>query len=115
MLRISCGRRGLYPLITATAAWSARFPAAIGRFRTGWVTFTGAAEPYLRKHAHKERRRGLRRAAGSPRSARGEAILRIVELLEHAIPRDAELMVGEHPAYADNIFAGLRKLGREMS
>jgi hypothetical protein len=81
----------------------------------GWVTFTSTAEPYLRKHAHKERKRGLRRAAGSPRSARGEAILRIVEQLEHAIPRDAELMLGSHPAYADDLLAALRKLGREMS
>ena len=81
----------------------------------GWVRPTDAAEPYLRQHTHKDRQRGHRRAASSPRSARGETILRIVEELERAIPLNAELKIGGHPAYADDLLAALRKLGREMA
>lgn len=80
----------------------------------GWVTATEHAEPYLREHVRKERELSLRRAASSARSARGETILRAVEQLEQALPRDAELMVQGHPAYADDLLAGLRRLVREM-
>lgn len=48
------------------------------------------------------------------RSAGGESILRAVEQLEQALPRDAELMIQGHPAYADDLLAGLRWLVREM-
>lgn len=80
----------------------------------GWVSPTDAAEPYLRSHARKDRERSVRRAGNSARGARSEAILRAVEELEKALPRGAELMIGEFPAYADDVVAGLRRLAREM-
>jgi hypothetical protein len=85
-----------------------------GRGFTGWVKATNRAEPYLREHVRKDRELSLRRSAGSSRSARGESILRAVEQLEQALPRDAELMIRGHPAYADDLLAGLRRLVREM-
>jgi hypothetical protein len=54
-------------------------------------------------------------SAGSPRSARAEAIIRAVEALELALPRDAELMVGDIPAYADDVVAGLRGYARQLT
>ena len=80
----------------------------------GWVSPTAAAAAHLRQHVHKDRQLGRRRAASSPRSARAEAILKVVEQLEGAIPLNTELLIGGHPAYADDVIAGLRKLAREM-
>jgi hypothetical protein len=80
----------------------------------GWVRPSSAAESYLRLHSQKTRQLGRRRAASSARSARGDAILRAVEQLEQAVPLNSELTVGGHPAYADDVIAGLRKLAREM-
>jgi hypothetical protein len=80
----------------------------------GWVSPTDAAEPYLRSHTRKDRERSVRRAGNSARGARGEAILRAVEELEQALPRGAELMIAELPAYGDDVVAGLRRLAREM-
>jgi hypothetical protein len=80
----------------------------------GWVSPTEAAEPYLRSHTRKDRERSVRRAGNSARGARGEAILRAVEALEEALPRGAELMIGELPAYGDDVVSALRRLAREM-
>jgi hypothetical protein len=52
---------------------------------------------------------------GSSRGARAEAIIRAVEALELALPRDAELMVGDIPAYADDVVAGLRGYARQLA
>jgi hypothetical protein len=80
----------------------------------GWLSATDAAAPYLQDHTRRDRRRSLRRAAGSPRSARSEAILRATDMLELALPKGAELTIGVLPAYGDDVVAGLRKLAREM-
>ncbi|HEX8245586.1 MAG TPA: hypothetical protein VF541_18890 [Longimicrobium sp.] len=80
----------------------------------GWARPTAASESHLQRHAHRDRQLGRRRAASSARAARAEAILRVTEQLEHAIPLNTELMIGGHPAYADDVIAGLRKLVREM-
>ena len=79
-----------------------------------WVSPTRTAEPSLRVHSRRDRARSLRRAGNSPRSARGEAILRATDMLEQALPRGAEMMIAEMPAYGDDVVAGLRKLAREM-
>jgi len=52
---------------------------------------------------------------GSPRNARAEAIIRAVEALELALPRDAELMVGDIPAYADDVVTALRGYARQLA
>lgn len=51
----------------------------------------------------------------SPRHARAEAIIRAVEALELALPRDAEVMVGDIPAYADDVVQGLRGYARQLA
>jgi hypothetical protein len=82
--------------------------------RDGWVSPTDNAAPSLRSHIQKHRQRSARRAADSPRGARGEAIMRVVEELEKALPRGAELMIADIPAYGDDVVAGLRRFVREM-
>jgi hypothetical protein len=79
---------------------------------SGWVTPTEAG----RAHFELIRRRP-RRAPGpdaEPRSVRAEVILRHVEGLERAIRGDAEIKVGDIPAYADDVLEGLRQYAREL-
>lgn len=82
----------------------------------GWVSLSDAG----RAEFERARRRRVAaphvgEAAGSPRGARAEAIIRAVEALELALPRDAELMVGDMPAYADDVVAGLRGYARRLA
>lgn len=78
----------------------------------GWVSPTDAGQ------AHFELiRRRRRRAPGpdaEPRSIRAEAILRHVDGLERAIRGDAEIKVGDVPAYADDILEGLRRYAKDL-
>lgn len=53
--------------------------------------------------------------SGSPRHARAEAIIRAVEALELALPRDAEVKVGDMLAYADDVVQGLRGYARQLA
>lgn len=84
------------------------------RSSAGWVSPTDAAAARLASHARQDRHTRTRRAGRTAEVARAEAVLRAVEQLEAAVPRDAELWVAEHPAYADDVLAGLRRFAREM-
>lgn len=78
-----------------------------------WVSPSEAGRVYFERHVARERRRRQSRDHHGG-SARAEAILRAVEQLESVIPRNAELVIGDIPAYADDALAGLRRLAREM-
>jgi hypothetical protein len=80
----------------------------------GWVSPTGSAARELAAHGRQERQARVRRADQSPQTARAVALLRALDQLEAAVPRDAELMLRDQPAYADDVLAGLRKFAREM-
>ena len=78
-----------------------------------WLSLTDAG----RTEFEKVRRRRVvspHAEVASPRHARAEAIIRAVEALELALPRDAELMVGDMPAYADDVVQGLRGFARQL-
>jgi hypothetical protein len=81
--------------------------------KAGWLTLT----PTGREAFEKLRRRRVAGhvAAGAPRQGRAEAIIRAVEALELAVPRDAEVMVGDMPAYVDDVVEGLRGLARQLA
>ena len=83
--------------------------------KSGWVSLTDAG----RAEFEKVRRRRVASPhvaeSGSPRHARAEAIIRAVEALELALPRDAEVMVGDMPAYADDVVQGLRGYARRLA
>lgn len=80
-----------------------------------WVTVSDAG----RNEFEKLRRRRVSSPhvaeGASPRHARAEAIIRAVEALELALPRDAEVMVGDIPAYADDVVQGLRGYARQLA
>jgi glutathione S-transferase len=80
----------------------------------GSVRTAEDAAVHLSSHARRDRENRTRRAGQSAQSARAEAVLRAVDQLEAALPLDAELLVGAHPAYADDVLAGLRRFAREM-
>lgn len=85
------------------------------RIDRGWVSATDGGRDHLERHVRKERGHRRRRAAGVEGGhARAEALLRAVEQLEAAFPRAAEIMIARMPAHVDDVFAGLRKLARQM-
>lgn len=60
-------------------------------------------------------RRPSRQAnTGATAGARAEAILKAVERLDAALPRDIELMIGDLPANADDVLKALRVLARKL-
>ncbi|MDQ3388216.1 MAG: hypothetical protein M3483_01800 [Gemmatimonadota bacterium] len=77
----------------------------------GWVSLTQSGREYFESNVRRRRKTGRSSGAGT---ARAEAIIRAVEMLEQALPRDAEMMVGDVHAYADDVVAGLRALAREL-
>ena len=79
----------------------------------GWVSATETGRDYFEKHVRR-RRRGQGDSVGPVRNARAEVILRYIEALEAAVPTDAEIMVGDVAAYADDIFAGLRRFACDL-
>jgi hypothetical protein len=79
-----------------------------------WITPSAAGRLYFEKHVQRERRLREQRERRGGGSARAEALLRAVDLLENAIPLNVELQIGDMPAYADDVLAGLRRFAREM-
>ena len=59
-------------------------------------------------------RLGFRLSPGGMTRSEIEAILGATDMLEQALPRGAELMNADIPAYRDDVVAGLRRLAREM-
>jgi hypothetical protein len=80
----------------------------------GWVSPSDDAAARLSSHARRDQRLRTQRAGRSPQSARAEAVFRAVDQLEAALPLDAELLVGQQPAYADDVLAGLRRFARGL-
>jgi hypothetical protein len=82
------------------------------REEEGWVTPTPEGAEHYETHVRRRRRAGT--DAGT-RSARAESILRALEAIELAIPRDAEVRVGgDTIAYADDVITGLREFARQL-
>jgi len=85
------------------------------RIERGWVTPSPAGAGYFDQHVRKTRALRTRRASSATGGgARAQALLRAVEQLESALPRGAEVTVAGMPAYADDVFAGLRRLAAQM-
>jgi hypothetical protein len=82
--------------------------------QNGWAAPTLRARSHFEAHVHQQRRIMHRRIQSGRASARAGAVLRAADELERAIPRGSELMLGDVPAYADDVLAGLRRFAREM-
>ena len=80
--------------------------------RTGWISPSETARARLATHLNRPR---SRRGGSDPlSSARAGAILRAAEQLEASLPRDAEIRVGDMPAYADDILLAVRRFARAL-
>ncbi len=85
------------------------------RIERGWVSPSPAGADYFDQHVRQERALRTRRASSATGGgARAQALLHAVEQLEGALPRGAEVTVAGMPAYADDVFAGLRRLAAQM-
>lgn len=88
--------------------------ACIKEVRTGWIEVTEEGRSALESKPQ-SRRRGRRpnveKTAGH---ARAQAIRRALEALELALPKDAEVAVGNIFAYADDVVDGFRKYARSL-
>ena len=83
--------------------------------KNGWVSLSDAGRAEFERARRRRIASPHTAETGSPRQARAEAIIRAVEALELALPRDAELMVGDMPAYADDVVASLRGFARRLA
>lgn len=81
--------------------------------RNGWVHVSDEGRRAL-ETATSARPARRRRADATPQQARAEAIHRAVEALELALPKDAEVAVGNIFAYADDVVQGFRKHARKL-
>jgi hypothetical protein len=82
--------------------------------RNGWVSVSSEGRAEFETKIRRRRAFNPNAGESGTRNARAEAIRRAVESLELALPRDAELMVGEIPAYADDVTEGLRRFAKRL-
>ncbi|HEX5726714.1 MAG TPA: hypothetical protein VFX98_14660 [Longimicrobiaceae bacterium] len=82
--------------------------------RNGWVSVSDAGKAEFEQKIRRRRVSNPIVGEMHARKARAEAIHRAIEALELALPRDAELMVGDMPAYADDVMEGLRRFARRL-
>lgn len=78
----------------------------------GMLTSTPAGAAYLDSPSDSDGRR--RRGRPPQRHPRAETILKAVEQLERAIPRDAEVLVGPIMCAADDVTAAFRSFARRI-
>jgi hypothetical protein len=84
------------------------------RIEGDWASATERAATHLQAQDRTERKLRHRRAATSTEAVRAEVVLRAVEQLEAATPPESVLMLRGHPAYADDLLAGLRRYARTL-
>lgn len=82
--------------------------------RNGWVHVSAEGRRALESGTSARPARRRRRDEATPQQARAEAIHRAVEALELALPKDAEVAVGNIFAYADDVVQGFRKHARKL-
>jgi type II secretory pathway predicted ATPase ExeA len=82
--------------------------------RNGWVSVSVQGRDEFETKIRRRRAFSPLSSESGTRNARAESIKRAIDALELALPRDAELMVGEMPAYADDVMEGLRRFARRL-
>ena len=82
--------------------------------KKGWVAITDAGRGKFEEAVRRRRAAGPAFGEGSQRNARAESILRAIEALELALPKDAEIAVGPMLAYADDVVQGFRTYARGL-
>lgn len=80
--------------------------------RGGWISISDEGRALL--ETMRKARRKPSGGARTPGGARAETIWRALDLLEDAVPSDAEVPVGGAVAYGDDVLLALRELAREL-
>lgn len=82
--------------------------------RNGWVRVTDEGRRLEESGSSTRPARRRRRADPTPQQVRAEAINRAVQALEMALPKDAEVAVGNIFAHADDVVQGFRTYARRL-
>jgi hypothetical protein len=82
--------------------------------RNGWVSVSVQGRSEFETKIRRRRAFSPHSIESGARTARAESIKRAIDALELAMPKDAELMIGEIPAYADDVMEGLRRFARRL-
>jgi hypothetical protein len=85
--------------------------------RNGWISVSDAGRAAFERNGSAppvQRRRRRTSTETGASHARAHAIQRAVEMLEGALPKDAEVAVGNIFAYADDVVEALRKHARAL-
>jgi hypothetical protein len=80
----------------------------------GWVSITDDGRGRF-ESAVRRRHAATPAMEGSAKNARAESIMRAIDALEAALPKDAEVVVGEMFAYADDVVEGFRRYARKLA
>lgn len=116
LLRLLCRQDGPVPSDHVDRRVARALVArGLARDAGGWIAATPEGAAHYGSHIRRRRRAGAGAESGS-RAARGETILRALDSIELAIPKNAEVRVGGNMlAYADDVIAGLREFARRLS
>jgi hypothetical protein len=80
----------------------------------GWVSITDEGRERF-DAAVRRRRTAAPVVEPTARNARAESIMRAIDALEVALPKDAEVVVGDIFAYADDVVEGFRRYARKIA
>ncbi|HLL81947.1 MAG TPA: hypothetical protein VK420_04825 [Longimicrobium sp.] len=83
--------------------------------RNGWVSVSNQGRDEFETKVRRRRAFSPHSGDSGARNARAESIKRAIDALELALPKDAEVMIGEMPAYADDVMEGLRLFARRLA
>jgi hypothetical protein len=83
--------------------------------RNGWVSVSNQGRDEFETKVRRRRAFSPHSGDSGARNARAESIKRAIDALELALPKDAEVMIGEMPAYADDVMEGLRIFARRLA
>lgn len=86
----------------------------IKEVRSGWIEVTEEGRAALESKPARRRRGRRPNVEKTAGHARAQAIRRALEALELALPKDAEVAVGNIFAYADDVVDGFRKYARSL-
>ena len=88
--------------------------ACITEVRSGWIEVTEEGRAALESKPTRRRRGRRPNVEKTAGHARAQAIRRAIDSLELALPKDAEVAVGNIFAYADDVVDGFRKYARKL-
>lgn len=88
--------------------------AFIQEVRAGWIEVTEEGRAALESKPQRRRRGRRPNVEKTAGHARAQAIRRAIDALERALPKEAEVAVGNIFAYADDVVDGFRNYARNL-